>query len=301
MSGERKMDFSAREFEVSQEAAFRALQSDANLILKLCKGNARIAEEISGAVVLDISNSNKTLNLDSFAENIKFRLSIYRRKLIDILRKFDVLGESVRYDSHLEEVQFQEGEAEKTSPNFEKEIQDYIEDILSDAEDLLSEGKLNKTTLDRMKFIIQSRLLRKTLKEIGQEFDVSESRMTQILKKIRELFPKYEDFWNIIFEKDIKQGKDISTSKEKELSFERMQRVIISLLDKENLSDWEKGVLLCGHYYMNTISHQQLIVGLKQLGIVVNDRNLTYLRKTIEQMAGQVPISGLTLHKKSKV
>ncbi len=307
MSVEKKLNFLVSEFEMIQEAAFRALQSDVNLILKLSNGSEAFAEEIMGAVTLDISNKNRTFDLASFSQNRTFRLSIYRKKVIDLLRKSDVLGESVRDDSYngdfsfLEGGESEDGEREKNLLHLEKEIQEYMQDILSDAQELFAERKLERTTLDRMVFIIESRILKKTLKEIGQILGVSESRMSQILREIRKLFPKYEDFWNIIFAKNTTREKNIATAKEKELSLERIQRVIISLLDQENLTNWEKGVLLCAQYYNNSVSYQQLLSGLEQLGIVINNRNMSYLRKNIEQLAGHVHISWALLHTKSKV
>lgn len=187
--------------EDSQENAdakrlLQAMEKDGKVITSMAGGNQTIAEHIYDEIVLNVAS--ESFDIDQFCNDIRYRIWVYSRKKAEYFRD-DKMKEidTVSYNPVAHGVVDERDD-------FQKKLEHVSIDEVLEAEgervilQVLESQRITSTIKLRAPKMIRMKLRGETLKKIGEELGVTESRLSQIFRELREKLPHNEHMWDVL-------------------------------------------------------------------------------------------------------
>jgi predicted DNA-binding protein YlxM (UPF0122 family) len=283
------------------EQAYMLLLADKLKILQLCHLDEESADEVFGRMTIKI-NTPDAVNLDDFLVNKQYRLQLYKYTLVDLLRhrnsKIKVAGPilgDMDYPSNTSEERFLGGVDEYDF------LHDHLAEIWEDIVDRAESKNIDEQYLKNINIIIHRKFDGYSNKEIANELKLDESRISQIIVRLRDLFPEYNYFWELVTNKKRGDATDIDETLSLKISRERLQNVIYDLENTSELTNLEKAALVLAKWYQNpTQTLEERDLAITVLGIKPTPKNLVLLRSILEKKANFLSINWGNLLKENQ-
>lgn len=260
------------------KTAYHILEQEKAIVMNVCHRNFSLFEKVFDLVVVELLDGS--IDINKFLSSKSFRLRIYGRKYVDVVR-FEV--------RNVDTVSFEND----TVPDgvlcdhySDHELLHWTEELSAFLVRLKENSKDSHEITSNLN-IVKLRMQGCTLKEIGNKIGLTESAVSLRFTQIAKIYPEYASLVSYMRMNRSMSLKD----KNKELCSlftERIQRAIdqIEIEDSHGLSKVGSAAIALGKWYLKKIGTEERDEIICRVGLQSNPRTLRMLRNVLRKKSG---------------